>query len=175
MKHLFFCIILVFSCAISIAQEKSNSLRTSPQVVRMERISDDCYINLDYYDKYPSYERLVDKQNALSGWSKFCRIYGLICAFVGGWDLGAGIVQKDAYVTTIGGICALEGIIVTGVSQSLVKKRDKAREEINRYNEIGFPTAEIKVGGASVTPSIDLLTDNTTRENAIGLGFRISF
>lgn len=175
MKRLFFCIVFVFSCAISIAQEKSDFSKTSTQIIRMERLSDDCYINLDYYDKYPSYERLVDKQNALSGWSKFCRIYGLICAFVGGWDLGAGIAQKDAYVTTIGGLCALEGIIVTGVGQNLVKKRDKAREEINRYNEIGFPTAEIKVGEASVVPSIDLLSDNTTRENAIGLGFRILF
>ncbi len=83
--------------------EKEDALPPSEGVSgRIERVTDDFYINLDYYDKYRSYGRLCERQNNLNGWSKFCMVYGLICAGVGGFDLGMGIAEGEPYVITIG-------------------------------------------------------------------------
>lgn len=154
-------------------QEESVSVGVFP--VRIEQVTDDFYINLDYYDKYPSYERLVDRQNHLNGWSKFCSIYGLVCAAVGGLDLGLGIGEGDGYIITLGALCATEGIAVAAVGGNLRKKRDKTREEITRINTIGFPTSEISSGSVTFVPIVNLLSDNSTHDCAIGLGFKIEF
>lgn len=155
--------------------EQNESASLTVMSTRIERVTDDFYINLDYYDKYPSYERLVDRQNHLNGWSKFCSIYGIICAAIGGFDLGLGIGEGDGYVITMGALCATEGIVVSAVGGSLRKKRDKTREEITRINTIGFPTSEISSGSVTFVPTVNILSDNSSQDRAIGIGFKIEF
>lgn len=153
--------------------DESVSLATAP--ARIERVTDDFYINLDYYDTYPSYERLVDRQNHLNGWAKFCSIYGTICAVLGGFDLGLGISEGDGYVITIGALCAAEGIAVSAVGGGLRKKRNKTREEITRINTVGFPVSEFSAGSVSFAPTVNLLSDNSSHDRTIGFGFKIEF
>lgn len=145
------------------------------KVVRMKQISDDCYINLDLYDTNRAYERLVDRQNHLNGWRKFCIIYGTICAVAGGIDLGAGIADGDGYAITIGALAVAEGVTAGIIADVLKKKRNKAREEINQINSVGIPTAEYKVGKVHVAPTVNLLSDNKSHQTAVGFGMKFEF
>ena len=139
MKKILF---ILFGLIVSLPAYCQTELSEQP---RIKQVTKDYYVNLDYYDKYPSYERLVDRSNHLHGWSKFCRIYGCISAGIGGFALGTGIAEGDGYCITMGAISAVEGIIVGSVGDSLRKKCNKTREEIMRINSVGFPTSEIKI------------------------------
>ena len=142
---------------------------------RIEQVTKDFYINLDYYDKYPSYERLCDRQWHLKGWSRFCNIYGWICTAVGCFDLAVGIAEDAPYSVAIGSLCAAEGIAVVAVGGSLRAKCKKTRAEITRINTVGFPTSQLNCGTATLVPSINLIADNATHDNALGVGLRIEF
>lgn len=184
MRLTMICAILAASLSISaraedivkIDKEETTNIESQDnKVIRMKQISDDCYVNLDYYENNRSYERLVDRQNHLNGWSKFCTIYGIICAAVGGFDLGGGIVNGDGYAITIGALSVAEGLAAGFIGDALKKKRNKAREEINQINSVGFPTAEYQVGKVNIAPSVNLLSDNKSHQNAVGFGLRFEF
>ncbi len=166
-----FCLILTSMTFRPLLAEDNVNI----QQPRIEQVTDDYYVNLDYYDKYPSYERLVDRSNHLHGWSKFCKVYGYIAAGVGGFCLGAGISDGDGYIITMGSLSILEGAVVAGIGGSLLKKCNKTREEIMRINTIGFPTSEVKINDKVLTPCLNLMTDNYTHNKAIGVGFALSF
>ncbi len=177
------CAILAASLSISVKAEEISKTDTKetveePQdveVVRMKQISDNCYVNLDLYDTNRAYERLVDRQNHLNGWRKFCIIYGTICAVAGGIDLGAGIADGDGYAITIGALAVAEGVTAGFIADVLKKKRNKAREEINQINSVGIPTAEYKVGKVNIAPTVNLLSDNKSHQTAVGFGMRFEF
>ncbi|MCR5362673.1 MAG: hypothetical protein K6E73_11795 [Bacteroidales bacterium] len=174
MKQLFLLIMFLMVSIASFAQTGTNDSEKT-QTYRIKQVTDDFYVNLDYYDQYPSYERLVDKSNHLHGWGKFCLIYGYISAGVGGWALGTGISYGDGYCITMGSICAAEGIALACVGGSMMKKCKKTREEISRINSIGFPTSEIRIKDKILTPSVNLMSDTKTQEKALGLGLTLSF
>ena len=175
MKHLqiLSCLILTFMVFSPVKAEENDSLKIAS--ARIEQVTKDYYVNLDYYDKYPSYERLVDRSNHLHGWSKFCKVYGIIAAGIGGFDLGLGISDGDGYCITMGAICLAQGLVVAKVGDSLRKHCDVTREEIMRINSVGFPTSEIKFNDKTLTPSLNLMTDNFTHDKALGVGFSLSF
>lgn len=177
------CALLAVSLSISVKAEEISKTDTKetveePQdvkVVRMKQISDNCYVNLDLYDTDRNYERLVDRQNHLNGWSKFCKIYGIICAAVGGIDLGAGIADGDSFAITVGALSVVEGLTAGYISDVLKKKRNITREEINQINSVGIPTAEYKVGKVNIAPTVNLLSDNQSHQTAVGFGMRFEF
>lgn len=179
-KGLLLLVVVAFSTSELKAQEVSTqdsvaSVQSVSTTPRIEKVTDDFYINLDYYDQYPSYERLCDRQWHLRGWSKFCRIYGIICAAVGGFDLGVGIGNGDPFNITIGALCAAEGIAVAGIGDGLNKKCKETRAEITRINTTGIQTSEFSSGSVSFAPTINLISDNATHDKALGVGMRIEF
>jgi len=164
---------LMVSIASFAQTETNDSVKT--QTYRIKQVTDDFYVNLDYYDQYPSYERLVDRSNHLHGWSKFCRIYGCIAAGIGGFALGSGIGAGDGYSIAMGTVCLAEGLVVAKVGDNLRKKCDETREEITRINNIGFPTSEIRIKDKILTPSVNLMSDTQTNKSALGIGLVFSF
>ena len=174
MKRLLIFTMVLMASIATYAQTDTNEPATA-QVHRIKQITDDYYVNLDYYDQYPSYERLVDRSNHLHGWGKFCHIYGCIAAGIGGFALGTGIAAGDGYSIAMGAICATEGIVVAKLGDNLTKKCNETREEITRINNLGFPTSEIRMKDKTLTPSINLMSDTKTHEKALGVGLTLCF
>ena len=177
MKHCFQILLAVLLSFIAIAPAKADDGAEVEVYIplRIKQVTDDYFVNLDYYDKYPSYERLVDRSNHLHGWSKFCGIYGCIAAGVGGFCLGGGLASGDGYSITIGALNVAQGLAVAKLGDSLRKKCDKTRAEIMRINSVGFPTSEIKINDTTLSPCLNLMTDNATHTKALGVGFSLTF
>ena len=174
MKNYFQFLLVLMISVMAFGQVKANEpVQQVPG--RIKQVTDDFYVNLDYYDQNPKYERMVDRSNHLHGWSKFCKIYGIISAGVGGFCLGAGISAGDGYSITVGSLAAVEGIVVAGIGGSLSKMCKKEREEIMRINSVGFPTSEIKINDKTLSPCLNLITDSRTRETTLGLGLSLTF
>ena len=150
-----------------------NYMRTSKHHIK--QVTDNYYVNLYYYDKYPSYERLVDRSNHLHGWGKFCHIYGAIGSVVGVLALSSGISQKDDYGIVVGSLSLVEGLAVFGIGNRLMRNCQKTRKEIMRINSVGFPTGEIRLKDKSLVPTLNLMSDNATQEKALGLGLTLCF
>jgi len=176
-RFLIVCLsLMAFLPMFAVENEAQNEEDAANEVTaRIEQVSKDFYINLDYYDKYPSYERLCDKQRHLNFWAKFCTIYGIICAGIGGFDLGYGIADCEGYIITVGALCAAEGIAVAALGGSLRSKCTKTRKEIMQINSTGFSVSEVRLGKGSLSPTINLLRDGRTKDVALGVGMSVSF
>ena len=150
---------------------------------RIEYVTDDFYINHDYSDRNAEYYRLVRRQWNLNGWKKFCKVFGTIQVVAGVICLvSASSTEFDedsdtdpSYYRTVGTIGVVEGAVCYIVGGALANKCKKTRAEIMRINEVGLPVSEYRVGGVSLEPSVNLLSDRETRERTMGLGLRMTF
>ncbi|MBP5715479.1 MAG: hypothetical protein J6W69_00005, partial [Bacteroidales bacterium] len=151
---------------------------------RIEYVTDDFYINHDYSDRNAEYCRLVRRQWRLNGWMKFCKIYGTIDIVLGIINVAASSNGHDSYdddevdrdyQRAVGIGCMVEGVAFYVVGSVLANKRKATRAEIMRINEVGLPVSEYRVGGVSLEPSVNLLSDRETRERTMGLGLRMTF
>lgn len=149
---------------------------------RIEQVNEDFYINHTYCDKSREYSRLVDRQWHLNGWMRFCKIYGTISIIVGITGLGISSsphndsnnsARNRLKNTSIASI--VEGGISYYVGSILYRKCEKTRAEIMHINEVGLPVSEYRVGGVSLEPSVNLLSDRETHERAMGVGLRLTF
>ena len=149
---------------------------------RLEWVNDSFYINHTYCEKSWEYSRLVRRQWRLNGWKKFCTIYGTIqilsgfICFMSATNTDKNHKKEDAaYYRTMGFIGIAEGTACYMVGSSLYNKCKATRADIMRINEMGLPVSEYRVGGVSLEPSVNLLSDHETHERTMGVGLRLTF
>lgn len=139
-------------------------------------LDDSCRVYNALLKSDPQYRRLVERQNNLHGWSKFCRIYGRISVISGMVlaCLGGRAEMKQGTISSL--LTVAEGTAALIVGSKLYDSCMETRREITRYNnQVFVPTTSFQVGESSIQPSFQLLSDGDTHAKAFGVGVNITF
>ena len=154
---------------------KQSLLNGTPQQETIEE-PDGFFYYKKWYDTNSDYERLVDRYYHLRGWGNFCELYGVINMALGGFLIGVGMRENQSQQKVVGVLGFAEGFGVFLVGRSLEKQRMAAQREVMRINNVGIPAADIQLNkDVRMVPSVNLLSDRTTHQSALGMGMTVTF
>jgi hypothetical protein len=136
-----------------VAQNKPSYVQEDPNMLRKKFEAEDLY----------------KEARTLNIWSWVCVVAG-----AGGGVTGLILCKKDKtlqYITLGGGLavcCGLGG----GLAGLASKKKSQAKSLLSSATILNY---DLKIGDYTLSPSVNLLTDNQTLTPHVGLGFKFDF
>ena len=183
-----FCILFGLSSSVLRANEPVADYTQSQQVVTVTSghdtqfsdmrhgafyiLDDTCRVFRSLLIQEPDYARLVERQNHLHGWTKFCHIYGKI-NLIAGAVFAALNANADSKVGTVSSLCMVAASLI--VATRLSNQCSATRYEIQRYNAAKMPVSSFQWGESDWQPSVTLMADRQSHDATMGLGLTVRF